>query len=154
MHALCITISQFGLAFVIFTRKGVSRPRCRPRSCRRLCIACFLWPSCSCVPCRKLKGGGDPLPRGPSIRRALCPERVRSKHIDINYSSLLVCGSSWGPCRCLITSLRPPRCILGASLVHPWCILGASLVHPWCILGASSHPLPWLQAPAGAPNIV
>ena len=26
--------------------------------------------------------------------------------------------------------LRPPRCLLGAYLVHHWCSLGASLVHP------------------------
>ena len=67
----------------------------------------------------------------PKIRRALCPERVRSKKIDINYSSLLVCGSSWGPCRCLITSLVPP----------------------WCLPGASLHPLTWSQVPLWMPKI-
>ena len=39
-----------------------------------------------------------------------------------------------GPCRCIITYLVHPWCLLGASLVPPWCLLGASSVPPWCLL--------------------
>ena len=76
----------------------------------------------------------------PKIRRALCPERVRSKfNLEPLYLlDLFLIVVGLGP-------ISMCKFFPGASLVHPWCILGASLVHPWCILGASLYPSTWSQ---------
>ena len=61
----------------------------------------------------------------PKIRRALCPERVRSK-FNLEPSHLLVLFL-------IVVGLGPIsmcKFFPGASLVHPWCIPGASSVHP------------------------
>ena len=97
------------------------------------------------------------------IRRALCPERVRSKLFDVSCVMLynvqparplnllnsffewcalgaaadanpLLEGSLVGPWWVPGGSLVGPWWVPGGSLVGPWCILGASLVHPWRLL--------------------
>ena len=86
------------------------------------------------------------------IRRALCPERVRSKLFDVsgvmfdNVQSarpldVLSSFFDW----CALGPMSMCSCFLGACLVLPWCLLGASLVPPRCLPGASLHPLTWSQ---------
>ena len=60
MHTLCITVRILAL---------LPRLRCRPRSCRRFCTACFSLALLYLCARSKIEGRRCALPRGPSIRK-------------------------------------------------------------------------------------
>ena len=88
-------------------------------------------------------------PRPQKIRRALCPERVRSKLFDVscvmfyNVQSarpldLLSSFFDW----CALGAAADANPFLEGSLVAPWWLLGGSLVAPRWLPGGSLVP-PW-----------